>query len=156
MRLVPWVLSGVLAILLAAMTYMFVIRGSVREADDGRTAILLSSGERNLVLSEMRAFLESVQQIVEALPAGDLKSAEEAARRVGRVDLNDLPASLLRKLPAEVKALGLDTHGKFYKLASDIRNGLEQDRILPRLADIMTNCIGCHASYRIDLEKGGM
>ncbi len=156
MKLVPWIVSAVLALLLAGVTYMFVIRGNVKNADDGRTAILLSSGERNLVLSEMRAFLESVQQIVEAVPAGDLKSAEEAARRVGRVDLNDLPASLLRKLPAEVKALGLDTHGKFYKLASDIHDGLERDRILPRLADIMTNCVGCHASYRIDLEKGGM
>ncbi len=156
MRLLPWILSALLALALAGVVYMFVIRGNVEDADDGRTAILLSSGERNLVLSEMRAFLESVQQIVEAVPAGDLKSAEEAARRVGRVDLKDLPASLLRKLPAEVKALGLDTHSKFHKLASDIRNGLERDRILPRLADIMTNCVGCHASYRIDLEKGGM
>ncbi len=155
MKVLPWMLSAVLAIVLAGMTYMFVIRGNVQNADDGRTAILLASGERNLVLSEMRAFLESVQQIVEAVPAGDLKSAEEAARRVGRVNLNDLPASLLRKLPAEVKTLGLDTHGKFYKLADDIHDGLEQDRILTRLADIMTNCVGCHASYRIDLEKGG-
>ncbi len=155
MKVLPWILSAVLAIVLGGMTYMFVIRGTVKNADDGRTAILLASGERNLVLSEMRAFLESVQQIVEAVPAGDLKSAEEAARRVGRVNLNDLPASLLRKLPAEVKALGLDTHGKFYKLADDIHDGLEGDRILTRLADIMTNCVGCHASYRIDLEKGG-
>jgi hypothetical protein len=156
MRLLPWILSAVLMIVLAGMTYMFVIRGNVSDADDGRTAIMLSSGERNLVLKEMRAFLESVQQIVEAVPAGDLKSAEEAARRVGRVDLNDLPASLLRKLPAEVKALGLDTHGKFYKLANAIHDGMEREKILPMLADIMTICVGCHASYRIDLEKGGM
>ena len=156
MRWLPWFLSAFLFLLVVAMAYMFVIRGSVREGDDGRTAILLSSGERNLVLSEMRGFLESVQQIVEAVPAGDMKSAEEAARRVGRVDLKDLPASLLRKLPAEVKALGLDTHAKFFKLADDIHEGLGQEKILSRLANIMTNCVGCHAGYRIDLEKGGM
>ena len=148
------IVATVLAVVLAVVVYMFVWRGSVSEADDGRTAILLSSGERNLVLSEMRGFLESVQEIVEAAPRGDMESVAEAATRVGRVNLDDLPASLLRKLPAEVKQLGLDTHLKFYKLARDVKGGLTADKVLPRLSGLMTNCVGCHAGYRIDLENG--
>ncbi len=154
MRWIPWVLSAVLALVVAVMTWLFVLRGNVQEGDDGRTSIVLTSGERNLVLAEMRGFLESVQEIVEAVPRGDLKAAQAAARRVGRVNLDDVPASLLRKLPVEVKRLGLDTHRKFYKLADDIHQGLDGGKILPRLADIMTNCVGCHAGYRLDVEKG--
>ena len=147
-----WSVSLLLVAALAGVVYMFVIRGSVETADDGRTAILLASGERNLVLEEMRGFLESVQGITQAVLDNDMKAAAKSAAAVGRVDLNDLPASLLRKLPVEVKKLGLDTHFKFYQLAGDIRNGLEKEKILPRLTGIMDNCVGCHAGYRIDLE----
>jgi hypothetical protein len=40
-----WLVSLVLVAALGAMTYFFVIKG-----DDGRTAILMTSGERNHVL----------------------------------------------------------------------------------------------------------
>ncbi len=155
MKWFPWVLSAVLAIILAAGFYLFGLRGAVQQGDDGRTSVLLSSSERNQVLAEMRGFLESVQDIIEAATTGDMKTASEAALRVGRVDLKDLPPSLLRKLPMEVKTLGLDTHRKFYQLGMDIKGGLPQEKILPRLTDLMNNCVGCHAGYRLDLEPGG-
>ena len=141
-------------LLVGALVYMFVIRGNVVDADDGRTAIVLVSGERNLVLSEMRGFLESVQEITQAVLDDDMKTAAQSAARVGRVNLDDLPASLLRKLPVEVKKLGLSTHLAFYNLAGDINKGLAKDKIMPRLADIMNNCVTCHAGYRIDLDTG--
>ena len=149
-----WGLSAVLAVLCGGLIYMFVLRGTIEEADDGRTAILLSRGERNLVLSEMRAFLDSVQGITEAVVNGDMKMAAESATRVGRVDLDDLPASLLRKLPLEVKRLGLSTHLAFHDLAAEIGNGLGGDRVMARMAEILNNCVTCHAGYRIDLENG--
>ncbi len=151
----PWVLSAVLALVLMVGLYLFGVRGSVAEGDDGRTAVLLSSAERNLVLSEMRGFLESVQEIIDAASRGDMKSAQQAALRVGRVDLKDLPPSLLRKLPIEVKTLGLDTHRKFYQLGKDIEAGLDRQKVLPRLAELMNNCVGCHAGYRLDVEPKG-
>ncbi len=153
MKWFPWALSAVLAIIVAIGLYLFALRGAVRQGDDGRTAVLLSSSERNLVLAEMRGFLESVQEIVEATTKNDLKTARAAALRVGRVDLKDLPPSLLRKLPIEVKTLGLDTHRRFYRLGKDIEAGLPRDEILPRLASLMNNCVTCHAGYRLDLER---
>jgi hypothetical protein len=149
-----WILNLLLIALLAAMTYMFVIRGNVASADDGRTAILMGKSDRNLVLKEMRGFLESVQEITVSALENDMKTAAEAAARVGRVDLNDLPPSLLRKLPVEVKKLGLATHLAFYNLAGDIRAGKSDgNQTLSRLSDIMNNCVSCHQGYRIDLEK---
>ena len=49
------------------MGYVFVIRGSVAVSDDGRTAIVISAGERDLVLAEMRGFLESLEAITKVL-----------------------------------------------------------------------------------------
>jgi hypothetical protein len=45
-----WLVSLVLVAALGAMTYFFVIKGNVIKGDDGRTAILMTSGERNHVL----------------------------------------------------------------------------------------------------------
>jgi len=150
----PWALSGFLAILLAGGFYLFGLRGNVRTGDDGRTSVILTSGERNLVLGEMRGFLESVQEIVEAVSENDMKAAARAALRSGRVNLDELPPSLVGKLPLEVKRLGLDTHRKFHALGKDIEGGLARDKVLPRLAEMMNNCVGCHAGYRLDIEKG--
>jgi hypothetical protein len=150
-----WFLSAVLAILLAAAVYVFVFMGSTRPADDGRTAILLSPSERNLVLAEMRAFLEATRDIVSATASGDVATALAAARRVARARLDDLPPGLLRKLPAEVKALGLDTHRAFGDLARIIEGGANREQIYTRLGEIMLNCTTCHAGYRIDPEERG-
>jgi len=56
-----WTLTVVLALALGAAVFLFGIRGSVAPASDGRTAILLEPAERDLVLAEMRAFLQSTQ-----------------------------------------------------------------------------------------------
>ena len=56
-----WTLTTLLALALAATLYLFLVRGSVAPASDGRTAILLAPAERDLVLTEMRAFLQATQ-----------------------------------------------------------------------------------------------
>ena len=142
-------------ILLAGGVIFYLIRGQVQTAEDGRTSILLAPDERNLVLSEMRGFLEAVQAMTESMSAGDMKAAAEAARKVGRVDLKDLPPTLLFKLPAEVKKLGLDTHRAFAQLARDIDDGLSRDAAFARLGKILVNCTTCHAGYRLDPQIRG-
>ena len=150
-----WLLAALLVAALAAIIYVFGFLGSTRQADDGRTAILLTPAERNLVLAEMRTFLESVQTIVAATASGDTGAAVAAARKVARVNLNDVPPGLLRKLPAEVKSLGLDTHRAFGDLARIIENGANREQIYTRLGEIMLNCTTCHAGYRFDIEQRG-
>ena len=141
---------GVLLAAVIGMAYLFVWRGSVLPASDGRTAILLEAGERDLVLSEMRAFLQSVQQIFAAVAADDVPAISEAARRVGAAAQQAVPASLVGKLPLEFKTLGFDTHRQFDALALDAEQLGDKTHALRQLAELMQNCVGCHAAYRID------
>ncbi len=145
------VLAPVLA--LGVMTWFFVIRGSTVQGEDGRTVVMLSPSDRAFFLSEMRGWLESVQGISEALAEGDMKRAAEEARAAGKVDMSEIPGSLLRSIPAEMKTLGLDTHAAFRTLAKEIEGGKNGKEALKMLSGLMLNCVGCHASYRVEAKK---
>ena len=134
---------------------MFVIRGSESDSDDGRTAIMLLPGERNLVLAEMRGFLESVQAITEGLADGDMKSIASSAREAGSASARGVPVSLMGKLPLEFKTLGMQTHKAFDDLAMEAEDIGDAQVVLTRLGGLMNNCTVCHAGYRIDVEDGG-
>ena len=137
---------------LAGVIWYTVLRGSVAEGDDGRTAILLPPAERNLVLAEMRQFLEASQGIVEAIASNDMQRVVKLAREVGTVDMSKIPASLFRRLPGSFKKLGFDTHDAFLKLADDVEKGMDREHVIKRLGEIMLNCTTCHAGWRIDPE----
>jgi hypothetical protein len=142
-----------LAILSAGVIYKFVIQGSVESATDGRTAILLEPGERDLVLSEMRVFLESVQQITAGISEDDLQQVVKYARQSGQNAQQAVPGSLIGKLPLPFKQLGFDTHAKFDELALDAEQLGDPDHALSQLTTLMQNCVSCHAAYRFDLER---
>ncbi len=145
-------LTFLLALIIAALVYVFVIRGQVLPASDGRTAILLAPGERDLVLTEMRDFLVALQQISQSIADGDATKAVQAARRVGAASQQQVPAGLVGKLPLAFKQLGFDTHARFDELALNIEQFGDTAQALPELAGLMNNCTACHAAYRIDLE----
>ena len=134
------------------LAYLTLVRGTTTPSTDGRTAILLSEGERELVLAEMRGFLEAVQQILNAVPTNDVAGASRAARQVGANAQQQVPASLVRKLPADFKVLGFNTHERFDELAMGAEEFNDITTVLPALASLMGNCVACHATYRIDLE----
>ena len=152
MSKICWSLVAVLVLASGTLAYRFLLRGAVVPASDGRSAILLAPGERDLVLAEMRAFLQSVQEIVAALGEGSLDGVSAAARRVGVAAQHEVPSSLVGKLPGEFKFLGFDTHGKFDQLALDAEQLGDAGHTLGQLAELMRNCVACHAAYRIDLE----
>ena len=60
-----------LVLVLGAVGYKLIVLGDARPMPDGRSAILLTPSERDLVLAEMRAFLQAVQGIAQAVAAGD-------------------------------------------------------------------------------------
>lgn len=139
------------ALALGVCLYLFVFRGAVAPSSDGRIAILLTPGERDLVLAEMRAFLASTQTILSAAAQGELAPAVAAARQVGAQAQTGVPASLMGKLPIEFKTLGLATHRAFDQLALDAQDLGDPDQTLEALAEILAKCVGCHAAYRIDV-----
>ncbi len=149
-----WSLTALLAVALVITLYLFVVRGSVAPASDGRTAILLEQGERDLVLAEMRAFLQSTQTILVSASRGGLGPAVTAAREVGAAAQQGVPTSLMGKLPLEFKTLGLDTHRRFDQLALNAEELGDPGQTLQELGELLANCVGCHAAYRIDVTAG--
>ena len=146
---------GIIIILLLVIGggfYKFMIQGSTMESSDGRLAIQLNAGERDMVLGEMRAFLATVQQITKGIAQDDMKLVAESARKVGMAAQGEVPGSLVGKLPIEFKKLGFDTHTKFDLLAMDALDMGDANQISAQLATLMENCVACHAAYRIDLE----
>ena len=129
-----------------------MIQGSVSESSDGRLTIHMNAGERDIVLAEMRAFLETVQQITKGIAENDMNLVAESARKVGKKAQGDVPGTLIGKLPVVFKKLGFDTHTKFDLLAMDALDLGDANLVSAQLAILMQNCVGCHAAYRIDLE----
>jgi mono/diheme cytochrome c family protein len=135
------------------MAYKFLIQGSTAPAADGRTALLLEEPERDMVLAEMRAFLASVQGIIQAAGSGDMEAVAAHARGVGMAAGDAVPATLVGKLPLAFKKLGFGTHRSFDQLALDAEQLGDPQHAMEQLAELMGNCIACHAAYRIDTAK---
>jgi hypothetical protein len=148
-----WTLTALLALALTAALYVFLVRGSVAPASDGRTAILLDPGERDLVLTEMRGFLVATRDILVAATKGDPGGVAKAARAVGVAAQRGVPASLMGKLPLGFKQLGFDTHGRFDQLALDAESLGDTNQLLTALGDLTANCVACHAAFRIDAPQ---
>jgi hypothetical protein len=140
----------ILLIVLLGTVYKFVIQGSTAKSTDNRVAIQLTPGEKDLVLAEMRAFLASVQQITHGVASKDMQLIATNARAVGRAAQQGMPGSLMGKLPLEFKQLGLNTHEKFDLLALDADQLEDETHSLAQLAELMQNCVACHATYRLE------
>lgn len=145
-------LNIVLIAALAFGAYKVVFAGSVQEADDGRTSILVSASEREFLLLEMRTFLESVQAIVVAISEDDMVTVEELALKVGTAEIEMVPAPLFAKLPLEFKNLGVATHGLFDGVAMEAADMGDEKEVTRLLGELLLNCTGCHAGYRLDIE----
>ncbi len=137
-----------LFMLIAGAAYMFIDRGQAAASDD-RTAIELTAAERNIILAEMRGFLDSIQEVVQGLAANDMNSVAKAARRSGMVATHDIPVSLMHKLPMGFKELGGPTHKLFDGLAREATEMGNVQIITEKLGVLMQNCVACHASYRL-------
>jgi len=144
-----WSISGILILAIVAMGYKFMVAGSVAPASDGREALILEPAERDLVLTEMRIFLSSVQKITRALTEEDMKTVVKAAREVGLAAQQAVPGSLMGKLPLAFKKLGFDTHKKFDALALDAEQLGDPNHTLQQLSTLMNNCVACHSAYKI-------
>jgi len=143
-----WTISGLLLVVLALMSYKFILTGSVKPSSDGRQAIILEDPERDLVLAEMRTFLTSVQLITKGVSENDMSQVVKAARQVGASAQQAMPGSLVGKLPLTFKRLGSDTHKKFDMLALDAEALGDPQHALQQLTELMNNCVACHSTYR--------
>lgn len=148
-----WSSLAAMLLLAALLGYRFIVQGDTQTLADGRVAIQLSDSERDLVLSEMRAFLATLQAITEGATGDDLAMAASAARKAGIAAQRGVPVALMGKLPLEFKQLGVDTHRQFDQLALDAEQLGDAEHTLGQMSRLMRNCVSCHAAYRISLAK---
>lgn len=153
MQKLSWILVVVFGLSTGFMAYKFILSGSAEKSDDGRLAIQLTANERDLVLSEMRTFLDSVQQITQGVADSDFETVEKAARSVGRAAQQGMPGTLIGKLPLEFKKMGFDTHAQFSQLALDAEQLGDDAPSLGQLATLLQNCVACHATYKFETTE---
>ncbi len=148
-----WSISAVLSLIILGMGYKFIIQGNVAQIKDDRVAILLTKSERDLVLSEMRVFLQSVQQITNGISKEDMSIVAIAARKSGKEAAIAVPGTLIGKLPVGFKKLGFDTHAKFDSLALDAEQLGDGEHSLSQLNTLLENCVSCHSAFRFEVDS---
>ncbi len=122
------------------------------ESADTREVIWVSAGEKAAILSEMRAFLEASQTILEGSLADDMDVIEEAARSVGMKMMRGTPKELHKKLPSGFTALGPKAHRGFEAIADEASGMGDREVVLQHLAKLQKTCNGCHAIYRFEVK----
>lgn len=130
-----------------------LLRGQTSVSQDGRRAVQLTPAERDFVLMEMRHLLEAVHAVHSAQAGGDRALAITAARGAGMQMVRDGAAveqSLLLKLPAEMKALGISTHQQFDVLANQLESGAAPAEVAGALTELTARCVACHRAYRLE------
>ena len=147
-----WSISAVLLIVILGMGYKFILQGNVTQIDDNRAAIKLTKSERELVLFEMRVFLESVQQITNGIANDNMPTVVTAARKSGKEAAVAVPGTLIGKLPIGFKKLGFDTHAKFDALALDAEQLGDSSHSLSQLNVLLENCVACHSAFKFEVE----
>lgn len=137
---------------IAAAVFMFV-EGQTAKGTDGRTAIILNQEEKDLVLTEMRTMLGSVQGVVAGLSEENLNRVRESAKASGMAIAGAVPPSLMAKLPFEFKQMGMGVHRGFDEISVAVEQQETPDMILMRLGEQVSSCVACHATYQLQVEN---
>ncbi len=133
---------------IATIATIFV-RGNTSTASDNRTAVMLNTPERDLVLSEMRGLLSGTQLILDGLNRNDMKQVADAARAVGMGSAADVNPGLMAKLPLSFKQLGMSVHHDMDALADAAQAGKPAAEIQGMLSNTLSSCVACHATYQL-------
>jgi hypothetical protein len=145
---------GLMALLLWIMTIAvfawFFIRGNTRAGTDGRTAIVVQSSERDLILSEMRGLLSAVHGILEGANQGDLNRVVQSSRSAGMAAAADVNPLLMAKLPLAFKTLGMSVHRDMDEIANAAEGGKPAPELLKMTSNTVAKCVACHAAWQIN------
>lgn len=139
----------VLWLVTLAVFGVFFVRGNTTAGSDKRTAIVLGTGERELILNEMRGLLTSTHAILEGLNNGDRAQIARAASQAGMASAADVNPALMSKLPLEFKALGMSVHHDMDDLAAAASGGKPAVDIQKMLTSTLAKCVSCHSAWQL-------
>lgn len=143
-----WLTAAWLAVVI--LTAPAVAQQQPPAAVDDRERILVPAPARNMVLTEMRQMLTSMEGVLSGLAAGDMAAAATAARASGMAVAVDVEPEVRALLPDAFVQLGMATHQGFDALAVTLEQAADTRAMLAELAALTQNCVACHAAYRLD------
>ena len=150
-----WGVSALLLVAVLTGGYVFGIQGTVSAATgtDSRKAIVLSAPERDMILAEMRGWLETIQDITVGYAEKNMDDVFESAHKAGMAASSSVPPHLIAKLPGDFKLMGMGTHKAFDEIANEAKSMGDGQVISSKLGNLMTNCVTCHKIYRFKVNK---
>lgn len=116
---------------------------------DTRHAIVTRPNERTRILANMRKYLVGLQKMSEALARDDMKTASEAARSMGSINLYEVKLMFPNKSAIDFRELAFDVHRDFDTIAKDAEEKKDGKMMLAQLAAVMKKCAHCHDTYRL-------
>jgi cytochrome c556 len=124
-------------------------------SSDAREAVHFPAEMRLHTLSNMRDHLRCLEEIDAALSRGDYEAAAVVAeKRLGMSSLEAHGASHLAAfMPEGMQQIGSQMHRAASRFALEAQNaGASNDPkpALAALADVMRQCVACHAAYRLE------
>lgn len=119
------------------------------QAEDKRQIIPLTETQRHHLLTEMRALLSGMQQIVAALARNDMQAVAEEARPLGMGMAHKAEDHLQGALPKTFMQLGMSLHQDFDQIAVDAGAMKGGQHTLKQLSNAMAKCAACHGAYQL-------
>lgn len=116
---------------------------------DTRLGIVTLPWERALVLRNMRKYLVGLQELTAAVANGDMKTATEAARSMGSVNLYDIKLKFANKTAIEFREIAFEVHKDFDRAAADAEVKKDGMLLLKQVSTIMKRCTYCHETFRL-------
>ena len=119
------------------------------ESIDGRISLNLTEAEKAEFLTEMQQMLGSIQGVIQGIADDDTDKIIKAAQASGNQMAIATPDSVRAKLDDQFRSIGGPTHMMFEELV--IRAETDPaDELLRFTANIMNNCMACHAKYKVN------
>ena len=139
-------------ILISVLVYILLFMGTemVKLPDDNRIVVKYEPDLRDLVLNEMRDYLEVMNEIQQGLANNDPDKIVKAATRQGQISLEATPVRLLKLSPLACKQMGFRGHDIFQAIADSARVNFKPTTTINQLAELTNNCIVCHRTYKVE------
>ena len=149
------IISNVIfAIVIFILAYILLFTGTemVKLPDDNRIVVKYEPDLHELVLNEMRDYLEVINEIHKGLAENNSDRIVKAATRQGDISLNETPIRLLKLSPIPCKTMGFKGHDIFQAIADSAKINFNRTTTINQLAELTNNCIVCHRTYKLGVK----
>lgn len=135
-----------------ALAYVLLFTGTetVKMPNDNRITVKYAPDLQELVLSEMRDYLEVINEIQQGMADNNPELIIKAASRQGQASIAETPARLLKLSPLACKQMGFQGHDLFQAIADSAKLNYNPKTTIKQMAQLTNNCIACHRTYKIE------